>query len=148
VQASQDAYQGAEADRRAEIERQRQLVDQMRMQAAWPNTSYAPALGNVYGYAYVYGPRRGYRAVVRLGPPAIAVGPRGPSDFLAPNPNAYRSWYGQPVQGATATSPYRPGTPKPAVRPPVNSPDVTPPAPPPALEPIPVPPGDAGPREF
>jgi hypothetical protein len=148
VQTNQDAYQRAEAQRRAEIDRQRQLADQMRLQAAWPNTSYAHALGNISGYAYVYGPRRAYRAAVRLGPPAIAVTPRGPSDFLAPYGYAYRPWYGQSPQGAAVISPHSQGTPTPAVRPPAALSDPSPVWPAPVLEPIPAPPSTPGPREF
>jgi hypothetical protein len=148
VQASQDAYQAAEAERRAAIDRQHQLVDQMRLQAAWPNTSYAHTLGNVYGYTYVYGPRRGYRAAVWLGPPAIAVSPRGPNDFLAPYGYAYRPWYGPLPQSPSVTSPYRQGTPTPATRPPAVLNDSAPVPPAPAPEPIPAPPSVPGPREF
>ena len=68
LQAGQDAYQMGEQQRRAAIDRQRELGEQLRDQNTWAQPNYvAPPGGYAYGYVPypygVYNPRRAYRRV-------------------------------------------------------------------------------------
>jgi hypothetical protein len=160
LQAGQDAYQRAEAERRAAIDHQRQLVWQMQRQYAWGDPRYAPSAADAYGYAY--GPRRTYRQALRLG--YVPLWPRAPGDIYG---DPYHGFLRQPTgNGRDGTAPngyvYRPGnvppppapggnrsaTPTPAAPRPSGSPETNPSLSAPVPEAIPAPPSEPGPREF
>ena len=142
-QAGQDAYQAAESQRRAAIEQQRELNDQLRWRSNLPYYLRVPAVadywrayaGYPYPYPYIYNPRRAYRQGLRYGtyPHAQPVAPRGPSDSI------YRPTYAKPMIP----------TPAPQIPPSATPP---PPAPQgqgsPGGETIPAPPSEPGAREF
>ena len=157
LQAGQDAYQAAEAERRAAIDRQRSLIEQMKWYNTWAYRGYAPTLIDIYAYRYApygysYSPRRAYRQAIRYGySPVFQPWPRVPGDI-----------YGYPYYGAarqpaghekTYTSPngyvYRPLYENP---PPPQPPPGPPPQPQPRIdgspESIPAPPSEPGPKEF
>jgi len=153
LQAGQDAYQAAEAERHAAIDQQRNTIEQMKWYNTWAYRGYAPTLSNIYANGYSYNPRRVYRQAIRYGsPPVFQPWPRVPGDI-----------YGYPYYGAvrqpaghekTYTSPngyvYRPRMPPPAPSP--SSPPAPPATPAPEVggspESIPAPPSEPGPKEF
>lgn len=123
VQVAEEAYQAAEAQRRAAIVHQGQI-------GALPPSVYA-----AYPYGYVYNPRRAYRQGLRYGyPPVFQTWPRVPGSI-------YAYPYG-PVYGPGYVQPPVPTPASPAVRP--QPPASTNDRQPAVLEPIPAPAGEPG----
>jgi hypothetical protein len=178
LQAGQDAYRMAEADRQAAYRRQGQLIEDIRQyNAAWAYAYPPPAAG-----MYVYGsPRairrgyaRGYAIPVQPPPPPLGLSspyvdsvrqPTGYEHVLTGRGYIYRPVYAEPAaaengplsrEPAAAFAPPGPpasrvqrSTPSVTVPPPRPSPPPPPPAPEPAPEPAPAPPAEpAGPMEL
>lgn len=120
VQVAEEAYQAAEAQRRAAIVHHGQI-------GALPPSVYA-----AYPYGYVYNPRRAYRQGLRYGyPPVFQTWPRVSGSIYA------YPHYG-PMYGPGYVQPPVP----PAVRP--QPPTATTDQQPAVLEPIPAPAGQPG----
>jgi hypothetical protein len=169
LQAGQNAYRAAEAQRQAAIDRQLQVQDEIRWYNSWaPGYGDGPTLTEIYAY----GSPRAYRRAQRQGyGPLFEPWPRVPGDiygssyygyvrqptghekiWTSPNGYIYRPRYDRPPSSG---EPALPAIVPPASRAPSRG---VPPAPPGGATPIPPPPtpgvvpppsvNSAGPREL
>ncbi|OHB70096.1 MAG: hypothetical protein A2V70_00455 [Planctomycetes bacterium RBG_13_63_9] len=163
LEAAQDAYRAAEAQRRWAISRQLQMLEDLRYRNPWV-AAFVPSPADFYGYANRWTPRRAYRDGfdARLTPSPYIPGPiagyaydprrRQPIGhekiWTGPNSYVYRPYPAPARSSPPASTPASPvAHPTPAASHP--QPERIPtPEPIPIREPIPTPPVESGPREF
>jgi len=160
LDAAEEARLRADEAGQAAINRQLQLLDDIRWYNTWLPTPYRPTLPYIYGYGPPRVARRAYRDALD---PVFTPWPQVPGDiygypyygtvkqpighekiWTSPNSYIYRPVYAPPAGQAAAAprvaapGPYRATPAAPTLAPAAGSPG----------QPVPPPAGESGPREF